>query len=203
MKLKIFNKEIAITDILFPIGSIYWTEDASFSPSSTFGGTWEKITDRFLYSCNDDEEPGNQGGNSSVTISANNIPRHRHTVNSHYHSAYAVTSISLNSNNKGSVSSTSPSGSVTIYTNSQNGKDTASNSCYISTTVTFSIPNHGHTYTDPTYSISSTTYAESAHTNSNRTGTSSPGTSSAYTKNPTAISIIPPYEIAICWKRTA
>lgn len=32
-----------IFDLIYPVGSYYWTSDGNFSPANTFGGTWEKI----------------------------------------------------------------------------------------------------------------------------------------------------------------
>lgn len=32
-----------IFDLIYPVGSYYWTSDSNFSPANTFGGTWEKI----------------------------------------------------------------------------------------------------------------------------------------------------------------
>ena len=32
-----------IFDLIYPVGSYYWTSNGSFSPANTFGGTWEKI----------------------------------------------------------------------------------------------------------------------------------------------------------------
>lgn len=51
---------------LHPIGSIYISEKNT-SPASLFGGTWEKITGRFLYGVDADNKLKSTGGSSSHT----------------------------------------------------------------------------------------------------------------------------------------
>ena len=46
----------------------------STSPDTFLGGTWKRITDRFLY-CADDS--GSIGGSKKITV--NNLPTHNHT----------------------------------------------------------------------------------------------------------------------------
>lgn len=40
--------DISLIDFIYPIGSIYMTEDETFDPANHWGGKWEKIIDRFL-----------------------------------------------------------------------------------------------------------------------------------------------------------
>ena len=44
------------------------------NPSTIFGGSWEQITDRFLYCANSSKETG-----GSKTITVGNLPSHTHT----------------------------------------------------------------------------------------------------------------------------
>ena len=62
-----------LVDLFYPVGSIY-TSMNSTDPSELFGGTWEQITDRFLY-CADSS--GTTGGSSTITEA--NLPAHTHT----------------------------------------------------------------------------------------------------------------------------
>lgn len=50
--------------------------------SAYFGGTWIQINGRFLYGINDSgvQTPASTGGNETVTLTANNLPSHRHTI---------------------------------------------------------------------------------------------------------------------------
>lgn len=50
-----------LIDVIYPIGSIYMSFNST-SPADLFGGTWEQITDRFLY-CADSS--GTTGGSNT------------------------------------------------------------------------------------------------------------------------------------------
>ncbi|EAX95607.1 hypothetical protein TVAG_459560 [Trichomonas vaginalis G3] len=63
-------------EMIYPIGSIY-TSMNSTNPSTLFGfGTWQQITDRFLYCTNSSKQTG-----GSKTITGENLPAHSHYVN--------------------------------------------------------------------------------------------------------------------------
>lgn len=64
--------------LIYPIGSIYLSVN-SVDPSTLFGGTWEKIKDRFLLSSGDTYSIGSTGGNSSTTLGIANLPSHNHS----------------------------------------------------------------------------------------------------------------------------
>lgn len=51
---------------------------SSVSPASLFGGTWEKIKDRFLLADGDVYDAGDTGGASTVTLTTNEMPYHDH-----------------------------------------------------------------------------------------------------------------------------
>lgn len=63
----------------YPVGAIY-ISTVSTSPASLFGGTWEQIKDRFLYSVGDTAFAGQQGGEISHTLTVNEMPPHQHSV---------------------------------------------------------------------------------------------------------------------------
>lgn len=73
-----------IFDLIYPIGSIYMSVNST-SPSVLFGGTWEKIKDRFLLSAGNTYTNGNTGGEATHTLTQNEMPSHTHTQDSHSH----------------------------------------------------------------------------------------------------------------------
>lgn len=76
----------------YPVGSIYMSVNSA-SPATLFGGTWERITGRFLLSATDNgssgasQAAGNTGGAATVTLTAaqSGVPAHSHGMNSHTH----------------------------------------------------------------------------------------------------------------------
>lgn len=65
---------------VFPIGYIYMTTSSSFDPNNTFGGTWTRIKDRFLLADGDNYTNGNTGGESTHSLTINELPPHKHYV---------------------------------------------------------------------------------------------------------------------------
>ena len=68
-----------LADLIYPVGSIYMSVN-SIEPSTLFGGTWERIKDRFLLSCGDTYVPGSIGGEAKSTITADHLPSHSHVI---------------------------------------------------------------------------------------------------------------------------
>lgn len=65
---------------IYPIGSVYISVNSSFNPNNTFGGTWTRIKDRFLLADGDHYTNGNTGGESTHTLTVNELPSHKHYV---------------------------------------------------------------------------------------------------------------------------
>lgn len=63
---------INIADILWPIGSLYWTRGES--PSNLFGGTWMKVSDSILYPTTEETYETNIVGSNDFTIYPRNLP---------------------------------------------------------------------------------------------------------------------------------
>ena len=61
----------------YPVGSIYLSASET-SPASLFGGTWEQIEDRFLLAAGSTYAAGSTGGESTHTLTVNEIPTHNH-----------------------------------------------------------------------------------------------------------------------------
>lgn len=68
-----------MTNRIYPVGSIYLSINSA-SPADLFGGTWERIKDKFLLASGDTYSAGSTGGEAEHTLSAAEMPRHAHTV---------------------------------------------------------------------------------------------------------------------------
>lgn len=86
-----------IMDKSHPIGSYYWSDDST-DPYEVFGiGTWQRVTDTFMYAISDNETPGVKKTTSTMSLTIANIPSHTHIQNEHTHrlwysqSGYGVT----------------------------------------------------------------------------------------------------------------
>lgn len=70
-------KALGIFDAIYPVGSLYMSMN-DVSPAILFGGTWEKIEDRFLLAAGSKYDGGSEsakGVSSEVTV---NVPAHKH-----------------------------------------------------------------------------------------------------------------------------
>lgn len=65
-------------DMIYPVGSIYLSVN-DVNPSTIFGGTWERIKDRFLLGAGDTYSNGSTGGEATHKLTAEEMPRHRHS----------------------------------------------------------------------------------------------------------------------------
>lgn len=64
---------------IYPVGSIYMSV-TSASPADLFGGTWERIKDRFLLASGDTYSAGSTGGEAQHTLTVDEMPSHHHTI---------------------------------------------------------------------------------------------------------------------------
>ena len=62
-----------LLNVIYPVGSIYLSVAAA-SPAALFGGTWERIKDKFLLSAGDTYAAGATGGEASHTLSEDELP---------------------------------------------------------------------------------------------------------------------------------
>lgn len=70
-------------DILTPsVGEIYITT-SNENPSIKFGGTWEQIKDTFLLASGDVYTSGSTGGESTHTLTVDEMPSHSHVFQRH------------------------------------------------------------------------------------------------------------------------
>lgn len=70
-----------LLDKIYPVGSIYMTMDSS-NPSTLFGGTWERIDNKFLLGSENGQGVGSTGGSKDAVV-----VQHTHSQNSHSHTA--------------------------------------------------------------------------------------------------------------------
>lgn len=70
----------SVLDIFYPIGTIYHTTSASFDPSVKWGGTWERIKERFLLAAGAMYAGGSTGGEATHTLTTQEIPSHTHLM---------------------------------------------------------------------------------------------------------------------------
>lgn len=66
-----------ILNRLYPVGAIYISTNDT-SPSTIFGGTWQKIEDRFLLASSSTYAKGSTGGEATHTLTENEMPNHAH-----------------------------------------------------------------------------------------------------------------------------
>ena len=67
-----------LIDLLHPVGSFY-ISDNSTSPATLFGGTWERIQDKFLLAAGATYAAGTMGGEATHTLTIDEMPSHNHT----------------------------------------------------------------------------------------------------------------------------
>ena len=66
-----------LLNYIYPVGSIYMSVNST-SPANLFGGTWERLKDRFLLGSGDTYSNGVTGGAATHTLSVSEIPSHNH-----------------------------------------------------------------------------------------------------------------------------
>ena len=62
---------------VYPVGSYYWSEKNT-SPEELFGGKWESISCRFLFSTDSNHSVDSTGGEEMHTLTENEMPSHNH-----------------------------------------------------------------------------------------------------------------------------
>lgn len=68
-----------LLNAVYPVGSIYISVSET-SPNTLFGGTWERLKDRFLLAAGDSYAAGAAGGEAAHTLTVNEMPNHGHAV---------------------------------------------------------------------------------------------------------------------------
>ena len=65
-------------DNIYPVGSIYLSLSENFSPARAFGGTWERIENKFLLGAGGAYALGDEGGEATHTLTTSEMPSHSH-----------------------------------------------------------------------------------------------------------------------------
>ena len=63
----------------YPVGAVYISVNST-SPASLFGGTWERLKDRFLLGAGDSYAAGGTGGEAEHTLTKLEMPTHYHNT---------------------------------------------------------------------------------------------------------------------------
>ena len=87
LALKANTSDMALS--IYPVGSIYMSVNDA-NPSTLFGGTWERITGKFLLAATDSgssgasQAAGNTGGSATHSITTSEMPTHSHSISQQY-----------------------------------------------------------------------------------------------------------------------
>lgn len=68
-----------LLNAVYPVGSIYISVSET-SPNTLFGGTWERLKDRFLLAAGDSHVAGATGGEAAHTLTVSEMPNHHHNL---------------------------------------------------------------------------------------------------------------------------
>lgn len=66
-----------VLNTVYPIGSLYMSVNDA-DPGTLFGGTWERLEDRFLLAAGDAYAAGTTGGEAAHTLTVEEMPSHYH-----------------------------------------------------------------------------------------------------------------------------
>lgn len=81
-----------LLDLVYPVGAIYMSVNST-NPGTLFGGTWERLKDRFLLAAGDTFSNGSTGGSKDAVVVS-----HNHTQNAHNHTPPADFMLFLTAN---------------------------------------------------------------------------------------------------------
>ena len=65
-----------LVDLIYPVGSVYISFNNRADPSMLFGGTWERIRNRFLWAATENGVMGETGGEESHRLTVSEMPSH-------------------------------------------------------------------------------------------------------------------------------
>ena len=68
-----------IVNYIYPVGSLYWSSKNT-DPATLFGGTWQRIKDKFILAAGDTYAAGSTGGAASVALTVAQLPAHNHSA---------------------------------------------------------------------------------------------------------------------------
>ena len=198
----------------YPVGAIY-ISTSSTSPGTLFGGTWERIKDRFLLAAGDTYSAAATGGSATHTLTVSEMPSHNHSF-----TGSAVTSGGISANHYHSGTSggqsaghthSGPSHTHSIYAESNSAAAWSGQGAAKWTPANSWNANTSWDYAMSAAGTGSTGSNSADHTHTTTTGNQSAGHTHSVTASGsignkgggTAFSIMPPYLAVYMWKRTA
>ena len=70
----------SLINAVYPVGSYYWNANST-NPATLFGvGTWEQVTNKFIFSAGGTYSSGSTGGEETHTLTTAEMPTHRHKI---------------------------------------------------------------------------------------------------------------------------
>ena len=176
---------------LYPVGSVYISFNSA-DPSTLFGGTWQRLKDRFLLACGDSYPPNTTGGSATKTIATSNLPSHTHscsTAGSHTH-ARGTMEIT------GSIKSNDSAEPLTF-------SDSITSSGALSVGGYHSWANGGITGTVQGASYEQINFKASSNWSGATTSNGSHTHTIGNTGGGLPLNVMPPYQTVYMWRRTA
>lgn len=67
----------SLLDYIYPVNSVYISYSHT-NPGTTFGGTWERISNAFLWACDSSGTIGQTGGEKTHILTTSELPSHTH-----------------------------------------------------------------------------------------------------------------------------
>lgn len=202
LDMQLSNQLANIGKTVYPVGSIYISVTDT-SPASLFGGTWERLKDKFLLAAGDSYAAGSTGGEAAHKLTTDEMPVHSHGLNNHTH---GIPSLSGSTETAGwhnhSIGATNNDGSISVSGVQLQWASSAFSGGGIggirawsseSGRQTIRVHVNGHS-----------TDGNGSHTHSVSTNTSTTGGNSGNTTNTgsgTAHNNMPPYLAVYAWKR--
>lgn len=104
-----------LLDAFYPVGSIYQSVNST-SPATLFGGTWERIEDKFLLAAGGTYAAGSTGGEASVSLTAAQNGPHTHAA--YYADSAGSKGFGYSYTNKGEQSNASTASSGIVSSGS-------------------------------------------------------------------------------------
>ena len=185
-----------VLETIYPVGSLYWSSKST-NPSELFGGTWQQIKDRFILAAGDryplTEETKHGGADTDdmygqIQLTESNLPAHSHNME-HKHGMNSAGS------HHHAVAGSSNTGAGNVFSIYENGaKVIAADDA--------TLTDRYNNFRNGTQILSDNgSHAHETNSLKNASGTAITNTGTVGSSE--SFSIMPPYEVAYCWKRIA